>query len=189
VPIDYGTNNVTTSGSVTLQRLTFSNATFLETASKTFCQFTSSGNQPPSSNFATIDTRNSILVLDFDDSLVESSVFVGIIPDGISLASGITVRIAWMATSATSGNVRWRVEFERGNTDYDADSFHTATEANSTASATAGIPVYLDISSTSIDSLSAGDLFRVRISRVGTDATNDTMVGDAELIGITLRYN
>jgi hypothetical protein len=81
------------------------------------------------------------------------------------------------------------VEFERGNTDYDADSFHTATEANSTASATAGIPVYLDISSTNIDSLSAGDLFRVRISRVGTDATNDTMVGDAELIGVTLRYN
>lgn len=157
--------------------------------SKTFCQFSSKDNYPPSSSFATIDTRNSILVLDFDDSLVESAVFLGIVPDNIVLTSGITVRIAWMATSATSGNVRWRVEFEKGNTDYDADSFDTSTEANSTAAATAGIPVYVDISSTTIDSLSAGDLFRIRISRVGTDATNDTMVGDAELIAISLRYN
>jgi hypothetical protein len=156
---------------------------------KTFCEFSSKDNYPPSSSFATIDTRNSVLVLDFDDSLVESAVFLGIVPDNIVLTSGITVRIAWMATSATSGNVRWRVEFERGNTDYDADSFGAATEANSTASATAGIPVYVDISSTTIDSLSPGDLFRIRISRVGTDATNDTMVGDAELIAISLRYN
>ena len=33
MPINYGTNDVTTSGNVSVQRLTFSDATFVETAS------------------------------------------------------------------------------------------------------------------------------------------------------------
>lgn len=155
--------------------------------SKTFAVFTAQNNQPPAGSFATLDTRNSTLVLDFDDASVESAVFMGIIPEGISFPSGIQVSIDWTATSATSGDVRWRVEFEKGNSDYDANSFDTATESNGTADATAGIPITTNITATSIDSLSAGDLFRIRISRVGNDATNDTMVGDAELVAIELR--
>lgn len=143
--------------------------------------------QPPASGFATLDTRNSIAVLDFDDTAVESSTWVGVIPEGANLSSGISARIHWMATTATSGNVRWRVEFERAGTDMDADSFDTATEGTSAANGTSGIESVAAITCTTIDSLAAGDRFRVRISRVGNDGTNDTMSGDAELIGVELR--
>jgi len=155
--------------------------------SKTFHVFTPAHNQPPASSFATLDTRNSALVLDFDDATVESAVFVGRAPEAASFGSGIVVKIDWMATSATTGNVRWRAEFERGTTDLDSDSFDTATEATGAANGTSGIATTTDITCTTIDSIVAGDRFRVRISRIGNDGTNDTMSGDAELVTVELR--
>ena len=154
---------------------------------KTLAFFTPMTSQPPATAFATLDTRNSIAVLDFDDASVESTTFVGVIPEAAVLTSGITARIHWMATTATTGNCRWRVEFERAGTDNDADSYDTATEAHSAANGTSGIETVTGITATTIDSLVAGDRFRVRVSRVGNDATNDTMTGDAELIAVELR--
>ncbi len=154
---------------------------------KTLARFTASDNQPPASSFATLDTRNSVLVLDFDDASVESAVFVGQIPEGAVLTSGISVRLYWMATSATTGNVRWRAEFEADGTDLDSDSFDTSTEATGAANGTSGIETLTTFTCTTIDSLAAGDRFRLRISRVGNDGTNDTMSGDAELVAIELR--
>lgn len=154
---------------------------------KTLARFTASDNNPPASSFATLDTRNSVLVLDFDDASVESAVFVGQIPEGAVLTSGISVRLYWMATSATTGNVRWRAEFEADGTDLDSDSFDTATEATGAANGTSGIETLTTFTCTTIDSLAAGDRFRLRISRVGNDGTNDTMSGDAELVAVELR--
>jgi len=154
---------------------------------KTIARFTASDNQPPASSFATLDTRNSVLVLDYDDATVESAVFVGQIPEGADLSSGISVRLYWMATSATTGNVRWRAEFEADGTDLDSDSFDTATEATGAANGTSGIETLTTFTCTTIDSLAAGDRFRLRISRVGNDGTNDTMSGDAELVAVELR--
>jgi len=154
---------------------------------KTIARFVAADNDPPAASFATIDTRNSLRVLDFDDASVESAVFAGRIPEAAVLTSGILVKIDWMATSATTGNVRWRAEFERGTTDLDSDSFDTATEATGAANGTSGIATTTDITCTTIDSLVAGDRFRCRISRVGNDGTNDTMSGDAELVTVELR--
>ena len=42
--------------------------------------FTPLSNEPPSSNFATFDTRNAHPVLDFDDTTEEKVVFTGIMP-------------------------------------------------------------------------------------------------------------
>lgn len=156
--------------------------------SKTYAVFTPSDNQPPATNFATLDTRNSILVLDFDDGATnEAAHFVGILPHGANLSSGLKVRIHWMATSATSGNCRWGVQFERAGTDNDADSFDTATEAHSATSATSGIETVTEITATAIDSLAAGDRFRLKVYRDSSDTTNDTMSGDAELIAVEVR--
>jgi hypothetical protein len=149
--------------------------------------FTAIDNQPPASGFATLDTRNSIAVLDFDDTTEESAVFVGVVPDNANLASGLSVRIHWMATTATSGNCRWGIQFEDMNTDEDADSFDTATEAHSATNGTAGIPTTTTITCTTIDSLVAGDFFRIKIYRDVSDTTNDTMTGDAELIAVEVR--
>jgi hypothetical protein len=153
---------------------------------KTIAVFTPRDNQPPSSGFATLDTRNSIAILDFDDASTEGSIYVGVIPEAAVLTSGIIVSLRWMATTATSGNVRWSVSFERCNTDLDTDSFDTATAATATTNGTSGIVTVTDITCTSIDSLAALDLYRVRVQRLGGDGA-DTMTGDAELVAVELR--
>ena len=154
---------------------------------KTLAVFTPRHSSPPATLFATLDTRNSVAVLDFDDATIESAIFPSIIPEAADLASGLSVRITWMATTATTGNVRWRVALERGNTDLDADSFDTAAEGNGTATGTSGIATTTSISLSTIDSVAVGEPYRIRISRVGSDATNDTMTGDAELIAVEVR--
>lgn len=155
--------------------------------SKTYAAFTAEHNQPPSTAFATLDTRNSIAVLDFDASSDENAVFVGIMPEAASLGSGLIVRLHWMATSATSGNVRWGVQFERSNTDLDADSFDTAVEATAATNGTSGIITTTAITVTTIDGITAGDVFRLKVFRNADDATNDTMTGDAELVAVEVR--
>ena len=154
---------------------------------KTIQKFTPLDNQPPASNFATLDTRNSVATLDFDDTTEEAACFVGVINEGAVLTSGLMVRIFWAATSATSGNVRWGVQFEKFGTDIDADSFDSATEAHTATSATSGIVVVTEITATSIDSLVAGDQFRLKVYRDASDTTNDTVTGDAELIAVEVR--
>jgi hypothetical protein len=153
---------------------------------KTYSTFTPADNQPPSTNFATLDTRNAIAVLDFDDATKESAVFAGVIPESASLGSGLKIRIHWMATSATASDVRWEVALERSNTDLDSDSFDTVATGATTTSGTSGIVSVTEITLTTIDSVTAGDLFRLRVAR---DAANgaDTMSGDAELVAVEVR--
>ena len=154
---------------------------------KTYAVFTAEHNQPPATAFATLDTRNSIAVLDFDAATDENAVFVGIMPEAASLGSGLIVRLHWMATTATSGNVRWGVQFERSNTDLDSDSFDTAVEATAAANGTSGIITTTAITVTTIDNITAGDVFRLKVFRNADDATNDTMTGDAELVAVEVR--
>jgi hypothetical protein len=157
-------------------------------ASSTLARFTAAkDNQPPATAFATLDTRNSIAVLDFDAATVESAIFSSVIPEAADLTSGLLVRLLWMATSATSGNCRWGVQVERANTDLDSDSYDTAAEAHTAANATSGIPTLTEITLTTIDGLTAGDTYRLKVFRKADDATNDTMTGDAELIAVELR--
>jgi hypothetical protein len=155
---------------------------------KTYAVFTAEHNQPPATAFATLDTRGTgIAVLDFDAATDESAVFVGVIPEGASLGSGLKVFLHWMASTATSGNCRWGVQFEKSGTDLDTDSFDTATEAHSAANGTSGIETVTEITATAIDSLAAGNRFRLKVFRNADDATNDTMTGDAELIAVEVR--
>ena len=173
--------------SITGTTLNASTGTNYYLASKTLARFTPRENQPPSTAFATLDTRNSIAVLDFDAATDESAIFSGVIPDYADLSSGIIIRIVWMATTATSGNVRWGAQLMRCNTDLDADSFDTATLGTSAANGTSGIVTVAEITATAIDGLTVGDTFRVKIYRDADDAVNDTMTGDAELIAVEIR--
>ena len=154
---------------------------------KTFATFTPRDNQPPATAFATIDTRNSVMVLEFDAATEESSTFVGVIPEAANLASGLLVKVWWMADTATTGNVRWAASFENTGTDLGADSFDTAVEVTSAGAATSGIETVAQITVTTIDGLTAGDRFRLRINRKAADATNDTMAGDAQLVAVEVR--
>lgn len=150
--------------------------------------FTPLDNQPPGTNYATMDSRNAIMILDFDASTDESAIFVGVIPQGMILSSGVVVRIIWMAASATSGSCRWGAQIERMNSDMDGDSFDTAGTAGTATNGTSGIPNITEITLTNIDGISSGDPFRVKVYRDadGTSGTDD-MTGDAELIAVEIR--
>jgi hypothetical protein len=153
---------------------------------KTYAVFNAMDNQPPATAFATLDTRNSIAILDFDDSTDENAIFLSVIPEAASLGSGLKIRLIWTATTATSGDCVWDAALERMNTDIDSDSFDTAASVTTTTNGTSGVPNYSEITLTTIDSVTAGDGFRLKITR---DANNgsDTMTGDAELIAVEIR--
>ena len=148
--------------------------------------FTATDNQPPATAFATLDTRNSIAVLDFDAATDESAIFVGIIPEATLLGSGLKIRLQWMATSATSGNVVWDVSLERMTTDLDSDSFDTIASGTAAANGTSGILTVTEITLTTIDSVAAGDGYRLKVTRDANNAS-DTMTGDAELVVVEIR--
>lgn len=154
---------------------------------KTIAVFAPLQNQPPAANFATIDTRNSIAVLNFDAATDESAVFVGVIPEAAVLTSGIKVRLFVAMASATSGSVDFGAQFERTGTDLDSDSFDTATEAHVTVSGTSGIETVIEITCTNLDSLTAGDAYRLKLYRDADDGTNDTATGDAQLVRVEVR--
>jgi hypothetical protein len=153
---------------------------------KTYAVFTATDNQPTATAFATLDTRNSIAVLDFDDATDESAVFVSIIPEAASLGSGLKIRLHWMATTATSGDVVWDVSLERMTTDLDSDSFDTIASGTAAANGTSGILTVTEITLTTIDSVTAGDGFRLKVTRDANNAS-DTMTGDAELVVCEVR--
>ncbi len=154
---------------------------------KTYAVFTATDNQPPSTAFATLDTRGTgIAVLDFDDATDESAVFVSIIPEAASLGSGLKIRLHWMATTATSGNVVWDVSLERMTTDLDSDDFGTIASGTAAANGTSGILTVTEITLTTIDSVTAGDGYRLKVTRDANNAS-DTMTGDAELVAVEIR--
>ena len=144
-------------------------------------------NEPPASNYATLDARNLHPVLDFDDSTDELAVFSAVLPRAYS-GGGLTVYIHWAATSATSGDAVWEAAFERigdGQQDIDSDGFAAANYVADTAPGTSGYVTPAAITFTDgadMDSVAAGEGFRLKISRDadGTNATDD-MTGDAEL--------
>jgi hypothetical protein len=159
---------------------------------KTIAVFTPLDNQAPSAAFATLDTQNNISVLDFSDTVNESAVFVGIIPEGVTTANGLYVSIYWTSTSgSTTESVEWRIEFanfKAGNAlsrsyDTDTSSNSKLNAGNLTITAT---DITIGTSPNALDSLVAGDPFAMKITRLAT-GTTDNLTADAMLIAVELR--
>ena len=147
-------------------------------------------NEPPASNYATLDIRNGHPVLDFDTTTAEAAIFTGVLPRNYA-GSGVTVYIHAALTSATTGTLGWLVAFERmsdATRDIDADSFASdQTVTAGTVPGTSGVVLVSNVSVTNgvnMDSIAVGEAFRLRITR---DVTNDTAAGDAELIAVELK--
>lgn len=157
----------------------------------TLVVFLPQANEPPASNYATLDTRNGHSTLDFDATTDEAAVFTAILPRHYG-GGGITVNLHWLATTATSGTTRWQTAFEKiGGQDLDSDNFATANASGSSANGTSGIETITPIahaSGSAMASLAAGDAFRLKVNRDadGTTGTDD-MTGDAELIAVELK--
>jgi hypothetical protein len=145
--------------------------------------------KPPAANFARLDTRNSVPVLEFKDTPTdESTTFIGVIPPGSDLSLGLLVRLWFFADTATSGSVRWAVEFEKmAGSDVDTNSFDVTNEVTSVTNAVSGVPEVAQVICYSTDSIVAGDVYRMRVTRKASDTTNDTMTGDAQLVAVEVR--
>ncbi len=155
----------------------------------TLIVFTPAHNTPPSSNPATPDTRNGHLVLDFDPTTNESTIFPGVLPRHYG-NGGVTVYIHYAMSSATSGNVDWDAAFERigdQQQDIDSDGFAAVNSVdNTTVPGTSGLVDIVNITFTDgadMDSVAVGEGFRLKVTR---DAASDTAAGDAELLFVEL---
>ena len=156
----------------------------------TLVVFTPGSNEPPASNAATKDLRNSHPVLDFDDTTNEDAVWSYVLPrhyDG----GGLTVYIHYSMTSATTGDIDWDVAFERvgdQQQNIDSDGFAAANSVdNTTVPGTSGNVDIVNVTFTDgadMDSIAVGEKFRMKVTR---DAVSDTATGDAELHAIELK--
>jgi hypothetical protein len=156
-------------------------------------RFRPGDNEAPAAAFATADTRNAHPVLDFDGATDEEAVFTAVLPASYR-SNGLTVDTFWSFTSATSGSLRVQAAIERidaSGLDIDADSFAAFQSAGGTAPATSGMVIVVSVAFTSgaqMDSLVAGELFRLKIRRDadGTSGTDD-IATDAELLAVVVK--
>ena len=153
----------------------------------TLAVFTPQHNEPPASGEAKLDLRNEQPVLDFAAAAGEAAIFSGVLPAHYA-GGGLTVEIAWAATSATSGGVDWSAAFERhaeDDADLDADNFGAAATGSDNAPSSSGMLRYtqLAIDSGDMDNAQAGEHFRLKVSR----GAGDSLAGDAELVSVELR--
>ncbi len=149
------------------------------------CALVPQDNEPPASNYATLDTRNGHPVLAFDTTTAEGAVFTAFFRVA---AASCSIHITWVSAAATSGTVGWTAEVERmqdAGTDIDSDSFDSVnTVTAATVPATSGIPKVTSAALTNGDSTAAGEWARVRIKR---DVANDTLAEDAQILAVAIK--
>jgi hypothetical protein len=138
--------------------------------------------------------RNGYKALAFDDSATEYAIFDGVI-DARKAGANYKLEIVWAADNVATGNVMWQVEFARGTAngsgfDLDENNFAAAVGFSAAAApGAAGRIVYTNsgnISNANADGIAADEFLRIRIARLGGNAS-DTMVGDAHVIAVILR--
>lgn len=154
---------------------------------ETLLEFLPYNNEPPAANYATLDNRNGQPCLDFDGAANEEAIFSGVVPSHYA-GGGFTVVLHVGFTSATSGTANIECSVERGTTDKDADSFATMTDASAVPNGTSGIETQVSIALANMDSIVAGDHFRLKVRRDanGTNGTDD-IASDMELYSIEIR--
>ena len=148
-------------------------------------------NEPPATNYATLDTRNQHPCLDFDAATNESAVFSAIMPQHYAGTTGVTVYLHYAMSSAEADTVDWDVAFELigdQDLDIDGDSFAAVNSVDdTTVPDTAGLVDIVSVAFTDgadMDSVAVGDSFRLKVTR---DAVSDDAAGDAELYKVELR--
>lgn len=156
----------------------------------TLLTFTPLSSIAPSSLYANFNTRNGHLVLEFDASVDWATFFENILPRHYA-GGGLTLYLHWMAATATTGNVIWNAAFEALSAqDADSDGFASAQASSADAcNGTSGIESISTITFTNgaqMDSIAAGESFRLKISR-DADNGSDTMAGLAQLTRVEIK--
>lgn len=152
---------------------------------------------PPATAFAQWDVRpggsspaESIAVLDFDGGSTDEYMDFHCRLSEDYAGGGLTFKIRFSMSSATSGNVRLGIAIRRIADDAeDVDASHTYdfNEATVAVASAAGELKYATITfsdGADMDSWAAGEEAVVRFRREASDTTNDTATGDMELANI-----
>jgi hypothetical protein len=143
---------------------------------------------PPASNYGVLAWVNQIPYLSFAAGTTITSVFIGLIPQGIVYSTnGLKVRLQWNSASATTGAVNWGAAFERlGVATVASDHFGAQVTQATTVGGTVNIDVETAITLpyANLNSSVPGDPFRLQIQRV--TGAPDTMVGAAQLFTVTI---
>jgi hypothetical protein len=139
----------------------------------------------------TIHSTERRSVLAFDASTDESAMWTFVAPQGIS--GTMAAVVTYCMASATSGKVDFEVAIEAvsdgDSLDLDASTGY-ATANTITAPTVPGTAGYIDQFSctlTNDDSIAAGDLVRLKLTRDADDGTNDTATGDCYLLSVEVR--
>lgn len=145
----------------------------------------------PASAFPGLTAINARPALAFDASTQETAYWTLAAPQGIT--GTMTLVVTYMMASATSGTVEFEAAVE-AISDGDATDLDTTTSFDTvnasgaiTVPGTAGYIDQVSITLTNQDSVAAGDLLRISISRDADDGTNDTATGDLYLLLAELR--
>lgn len=140
---------------------------------------------------AQIDGSQKRWYLLFDPSSDESADFQFVMPFTYNANQTLTCILLWTSTVA-SNNVVWNASLMATTAadaaDLETDSFDTVNAATTAANATIGRVSTTSITMTNKDSVAAGDICTLRITR-DADNASDTNTGDAELAGIILEWN
>lgn len=151
----------------------------------TVAKFFPYDNEPPSSNYAYLDTRNGHPVLVYTTAGA-TGIFSDVMPQ-VYTSAGMTIKIHWVVASATTNSAEWVVSLERDTAqDIDSDGFATAvTAAAVSANATSGIPSIstVDVSGASLDGIGKGDLYRLKV----TGGTGTTVTDNIQLLAVEIR--
>lgn len=163
-----------TSGNIlTSNGTTWTSAAAAAGGTKSIAKFLPRDNMPPTSLYATLSVRTTgttvVDALSFSNASQQEGYFAGVIPQGASLAVGLTISIWFGALSATSGNVTWDVAFSRIPDNAAPSAYSTAQTFTATAVAgtlTMERKVSLNVAIADLPaSLAAGDRYIMRIRR------------------------
>lgn len=125
-----------------------------------------------------LDATRRRLVVRFGGAAGSNAYYTVIIPQDTNLSGDPSVVLYWLS-AGTANAVEWEVEVEAitpgDSVDLDAaDSFDTTNAAaGATVPATAGFMTTTTIALTNRDSMAAGDHVRIRITRDGTNDSNN----------------
>ena len=161
----------------------------------TLATFLAYNNEPPSGDYATLDTRNSIPVLDFNGTSGTNNEFAefgGFMPrhyDG----GGITTTVGWAASSGVTGDAKWDLSFKSISDDADSldtKSYAAAQSAVGTTATVSGEVAYTTIdfsNGAQMDSVAAGEYFRMKVLRDSDDPTDTINDIDTELVFVEIK--
>lgn len=135
-----------------------------------------------------VGLANGLPHLLFDDSTDEICYLEFALPE--NYASAPVLKGIFSMASATSGNVIIAAEVwamtPGDSADIDTESYDTANTDTEAVPSTAGYPDEFSITLSNADSMAAGDIVRIRLSRDANNAS-DTASGDCEIRPGTIR--